>query len=186
MNRSDHEQDERQRELEGRARLTLVLFDDHYEVLCKHTDIEKVAPLSEKSYFVRGSTALLDAVGKSVNGARGWIDGAHPDERPDNVVVLVMTDGYENSSKEYTGKQIRDLVAETQANGWEYVFLGADIDAFGVTADLAMAQGSSSRVPKSSLGIQEAYRKMNRAVTNLRSTGSKGDVDADLDADDQI
>ena len=177
---------ERQRAVDGRARLTLVLFDDRYELLCKHTDLENVEPLSAKSYFVRGSTALLDAVGKSVNEAKGWIDGAHPDERPENVIVLVVTDGYENASKEYTGMQIRDLVAATQADGWEYVFLGADIDAFQVTHDLAMAQGSSSRVPKSAEGIREAYGKLHRAVSSMRTTGSKGDVDADLEADEQI
>ena len=80
----------------------------------------------------------------------------------------------------------KELVTETQNEGWEYVFLGADIDAFSSSQDLAMATGSASRVAKNTKGIREAYGKMNRAVTGYRRTGDKGDVDAKLHVQDQI
>lgn len=175
---------DRQRDEVGRARLTLALFDDQYEVPWQNVDIQNVPKLDAKLYSVRGSTALHDAVGKSVNTARGWINAQHVNERPSHVVVLVITDGEENASREYSGAQVKKLVADTQAEGWEYVFLGADIDAFGTASGLAMSQGSSSYVPKTGAGMREAYSKLNRAVSNLRKGHAKGDVDAALDDDD--
>ncbi len=177
---------ERQRAEPGRARLSLVLFDDDYEMPWANVDVQNAKELDEHLYFVRGSTALLDAVGKAVSAVRGRIAAEHVDERPTHVAVLIVTDGYENASREYTRSKIRRLVAETQNEGWEYVFLGADIDAFHSSRQLAVAGGSTSRVVKSSAGMREAYSKLNRAVSDIRRTGTKGDVDADLGDDDLI
>ena len=176
----------RQQAEAGRARLTLVLFDHEIETPWKHVELSNVAELDDKLYFVRGSTALLDAIGTTVGEVRGRLNQAHEKERPGQIIVLVMTDGYENASREYSGSRLTQLVKDTQAEGWEYVFIGAEIDAFGTAHNLAMAQGSSSPVSKTSAGMLEAYSKMNRAVSNLRRTGVKGDVDDALDDDDLV
>lgn len=176
----------RQREEQGRARLTLVLFDDQYEVPLEHVDIQNVPVLTERLYYVRGSTALLDAIGRTVSKVRRRIAASHATERPAHVVVMVFTDGYENCSREYTPHQVKQLITATQKEGWEYVFLGADIDAFHSSDALAMQQGSASRVAKSSRGVQEAYAKVNRAVSNLRRGRAKGDVDSPLSEDDLL
>jgi hypothetical protein len=177
---------ERQRKEPGRARMTLVLFDDRIEVPWKHVDIEGEQALDADTYWVRGSTALLDAVGRTVNEVRGRIKTSHEAERPTGVVVLVITDGHENASQEYNWHQVRKLVDETQKDGWEYVFLGADIDAFEAAAQLSMATGSASQVVKSRTGFQEAYSKMNRAVSNVRRGRKKGDVSAALSDDESL
>jgi uncharacterized protein YegL len=175
-----------QRAVEGRARLTLVLFDDAIDRVWEHVDVRKAAELDDRLYFPRGTTALFDAVGQTVSEVRGRIRAQHEDERPGQVIVLVVTDGHENASVEYTAARTKQLVTETQNEGWEYVFLGANIDAFSSSQDLAMATGSASRVAKNADGIREAYGKMNRAVTGYRRTGDKGDVDAKLHVQDQI
>jgi hypothetical protein len=176
----------RQREEEGRARITLALFDNEYEVPWDHRDIAAVGELDDKTYYTRGSTALLDAVGLSVASAKGRIEAMDAAERPTAVIVLIVTDGYENASQEYTLAQVRTLVAERQNAGWEFVFLGADIDSIDSAQGMGMASGSASSHSKTAHGTHEAYSKLNRAVSNLRRTGSKGDVDEELDDDSWI
>ena len=172
---------DRQKAVPGRARLTVVLFDDEYEVPLEHIDIVNAPLLDERSYYVRGSTALLDAVGKAVNSLRGRIQGQDPAERPSQVVVLVMTDGEENASREYDAIQIKALVEETQSEGWEYVFIGANIDAFGTAGEMSMRAGSATNIAHTTAGIYEGYGKMARAVSNLRAGRAKGDIETPLD-----
>ena len=113
------------RELE--AKVTLAQFDDHYELL--YSD-EPIASLPACQITPRGMTALWDAVGRTVSTARARIGALRPDAKPDRVVVLVVTDGAENASQEWTGAAVSQLVEETKAEGWEYVFLAANVDAF--------------------------------------------------------
>ena len=174
---------DQQRAEQGKARVSLVLFDDKYEVPWKHVDVKSAPKLDKRVYQVRGSTALLDALGRTITGVRSKIQGYHQDEKPGHVVVLVMTDGYENASREYAAAHIKTLVELVQGEGWEFVFVGADIDAFAASQDLAFAQGSATNVERSSQGMREAYSKMGRAVSNIRKTGQKGDVDAPLSED---
>ena len=114
---------EKQKELEGRAYLTTALFDDRYELLHDHIDIRKAEKLTEKQYYVRGCTALLDAVGYTIQKI------AHEKDEDSQVIMIITTDGYENASHEYTYASLKKLIEKKKKEGWEFIFLGANIDA---------------------------------------------------------
>ena len=178
---------EQQQAEEGRARLTLVLFDNVVETPWEHIDIESAPKLDEKTYFVRGGTALLDAVGATVSEVRGRIAQMHADEKPDGVLVLVMTDGHENQSSEYSLEQVRNLIKTTQdEEDWGYVFIGADIDAFAAGGQLGVAAGGMSGVCRDKGGTYEAYSKMSRAASSYRSGKGVGNVDEALSNNDRL
>lgn len=175
---------DKQRDEEGLARISLALFDDRIESPWKHIDIQNAPKLTEEVYFARGSTALLDALGRTVEATRARIEASHPDERPENVIVLVMTDGYENSSREYDLRTVRAMIEKRQGEGWEFVFIGADVNAIDVARTMGMAAGSASRVARSQTGTAEAFSKLNRRVSSHRRNEEKVDVNAPL-ADDE-
>lgn len=170
-----------QREEPGRARLSLVLFNSQVELAWWDQDVREVDKLTHLLYQTGGSTALLDAVGQTLERTRQKIEEMHPDERPDNVVVLIMTDGYENASQTYGPKTVRRMVELRESEGWQFVFIGADINAEQIADKMGMRPGSASTVVRTAQGTKEGYERMSRAVSNARSTGSTGDVNAPLD-----
>jgi len=174
---------QRQRAVDGRARLTLVLFDGQYELVWQNVDIQLAGELTEQLYFVRGGTALLDALGRTVADTRHAIAMMPEDERPTRVVVLVVTDGEENSSREYSLAQIKDIVVAQQADGWKFVFIGAGIDAFGAAKDMGMAPGAAAVVDRTATGTQLTYINLDRIVTHVRRIDETGHADDDPDED---
>lgn len=125
------------RQGEGTVRVSTVLFDDRYEVLHSHRDVRDVRPITNREYFVRGCTALLDAMGRAIQHMVGMQRRAPAAEQAEHVVFVVITDGYENASREFTGRQIKQMVEkETKEYGWEFVFLEANIDAFATAEAL--------------------------------------------------
>src|SRR5450756_271761 len=135
---------EKQKKEVGEAVVTTVLFDDKYELLHDRINIKGIAPITEKEYFVCGSTALLDAVGKTINKIGNAQKYTSEDLRADKVMFVITTDGMENASHEYTYDKIKHMIErQKEKYGWEFIFLGADIDAistaakFGIDADRA-------------------------------------------------
>jgi len=135
---------EKQRKLGGACRVTTVLFDDRYELLHDRIDVHATSPIDETQYFVRGSTALLDAVGRTVHKIASAQQHTAVEYRADKVMIVIITDGYENASREYSLSAIKSLIErEKKDYGWEFIFLGANIDAietagqFGISADRA-------------------------------------------------
>ncbi|MEI6603311.1 MAG: vWA domain-containing protein [Clostridia bacterium] len=119
---------EKQRKDGMATSITTVLFDDKYEVLHSVCDIREVTNITSEEYFVRGSTALLDAIGKTIITAKKRILAQRKSEQPDNVIFVIITDGYENASTKYTYSSIRDLIAlQESEHKWEFLFLGADL-----------------------------------------------------------
>lgn len=142
---------EKQRKEVGEATVTTVLFDDKYEMIHDHAAIGKVKDITNKEYFARGSTALLDAVGKTINHVGNRHKNALDSEVPGNTMVVIITDGYENASREFTLPQIKQMIERQKEKfGWEFLFLGANIDAvstaagFGITADRAVTYEADS------------------------------------------
>ncbi|MDF2607126.1 MAG: hypothetical protein K0S34_1321 [Bacillales bacterium] len=120
---------EKQSKLEGETKVTAILFDDQYEVLWNGIEASKVG-LTEEEYFVRGCTALLDAVGKSIIDVGNRLAKTNEDEKPGKVIFVITTDGEENASKELTYENVKQLISHQQEKyGWEFIFLGANIDA---------------------------------------------------------
>ena len=121
---------EKQRHVEGSAIVNTVLFDGEMNVIHNRVPLEKVKPLTEKEYYARGCTALLDAVAKSVKHIRKVQKGLPEEEKPEHTIVVITTDGEENSSREYTLDKVKRLVKRMQEkHNWEFMFLGANIDA---------------------------------------------------------
>lgn len=165
---------ESQKGEEGNAFVTTILFDDNYEVLHDHIDIQDIQPITNKEYYARGCTALLDAVGKTINSIGSRLSATPEDERPDKVIFVITTDGMENSSREFTKKIVKEMIEHQQDKySWTFMFLGANIDAVGEAASLGINTDFAKTYTASSIGTQSVYTSMTKAMSCARS----GDFD---------
>jgi hypothetical protein len=173
---------EDQRATEGEATLTLVLFDDHYEAPYISKNIKDIPALTNKLYFARGMTALYDALGKAIIETGKTLAAIPEDERPGTVIVLVMTDGEENMSRELAGEPGRERLAamvktQTEVYKWNFVFMGANIDAKAVGASIGVAIARSLNYTADSHGTQAALEAMSSGTKGIRDyTRSRGRV----------
>lgn len=142
---------------EKNTKVTTILFDHEYEVLYTRKPINKVTELTENEYWVRGSTALLDAIGKTINTLDKEIDN--------KTLVVIMTDGYENSSKEYTKQQIKNLI---ENHNWEFLYIGADIDSYSEAANFGFKKSRIANYKKSKKGFDEAFTSLGNAVECMK------------------
>ena len=121
---------EQQRKVDGECIITTVLFDNHYSLLHDRIDIRAVKPITGKDYFVGGSTALLDAIGKTIQKIATAQKNTAEDYRAEKVMFVIITDGAENASREYSASQVKEIIQRQKERfHWEFIFLGANIDA---------------------------------------------------------
>jgi len=161
-----------QQEADGEARLTTILFDNHYEVLHQGVDIKKVAPLTSKEYFARGNTALLDAVGRTVLDVKSRINAIAEEETPSKVIVVITTDGLENASCEFTYSKVKQLITHQQEkHGWEILFLGANIDAAQEADRMGIQGQKSSNYQANSVGTANLFQTLSSGVLSFRMSG---------------
>lgn len=159
----------KQQQEAGEAVVTTVLFDDQYELLHDRINIKGIRPISAREYYVRGCTALLDAIGKTIQKIANVQQHTNEEERAEKVLFVITTDGMENASKEYSYKKIRSLVEKQQKKyGWEFIFLGANIDAIAAAADLGISADRSANYHADSAGTQLNYEAVSDAVSDLR------------------
>ena len=135
---------------EKNAKVTTVLFDDEYEMITEREDIKKVNKLNNKIYYTRGSTSLMDAIGKTIT----YIDS----KEVQKVLFIITTDGYENSSKEYNKSQIKELIKEH--SNWEFIYLGANIDSYGEAYSIGINANRTSNYKKTNKGINKLFSKL--------------------------
>ena len=161
----------KQKKEEGDALVTTVLFDDRYVLLHDRFDIRGVRPMTEKEYFVEGSTALLDAMGRTISKIANVRKNGGEENRAEKVVFVIITDGMENASTEYTYEDIRKMVKKnTKKYGWEFLFLGANIDApatarrYGIGADRAADYHGDGQ------GTRLNYKVISRALSDVRAS----------------
>lgn len=160
---------EKQKKESGEAFVTTVLFDDKYEVLHDRYDIKGVNLLTEKEYYVRGSTALLDAIGITINNIGKALSDTKEEDRPGKVLFVIITDGMENSSREFSYEKVKKMVEHQKSKySWDFIFLGANIDAiktansFGISADMA------TNFVSDSAGTQLNYKIVSEVVSSFR------------------
>lgn len=160
----------KQKAVEGQCVITTVLFDNNYELLHDRIDIRAVKPITEEEYFVGGSTALLDAVGKTVRKIETVQKNTSEEYRAEKVMFVIITDGEENASRQYSANQVKKMIERQKEKfGWEFIFLGANIDAvetagrFGIDADRAV-----DYVPDSE-GTKLNFCMMSEAVSAFRN-----------------
>lgn len=157
----------------GTAFVTTVLFDDSYELLHDRVNIRELRPITGKEYFVRGSTALLDAVGKTISSIGNAQKHSNPERRADKVMVVIITDGMENASSEYNYKKIMDMIEKQKSRfGWEFLFLGANIDAIATAAKFGISSDRAANYNADSKGTQLNYTAINNFASNLRQNRS--------------
>ncbi len=129
---------EKQKQEQGDAIVTTVLFDDEYEMLCSGVDIQKIEPLTDKQYFARGMTALFDAVGKTIAAVDEKYSKLPDNLIPEKTLFVITTDGMENASREFNQEGIKALIEAHKEKGWEFIFLGANIDAVKVGGSMGI------------------------------------------------
>lgn len=167
---------EKQKKVEGEALVTTVLFDDQYELLHDRINLRGVAPITNKIYYVRGSTALLDAIGKTIDK----IGHAHKHtaykEVPEKTIVVITTDGQENASHEYSLGRIKSMIEhQKERYGWEFLFLGANIDAVNTAGSFGIAPTRAAQYHADRRGMKVSYESVDKAIECLRSSAPLGD-----------
>ena len=164
-----------QLDVPGEARLTLVLFDDQYEVPVTSQSIEQVKLLTAATYQPRGSTALLDAIGRTITELHARIQALPEAERPGKVIVAIFTDGHENASRTFTAAHISDLIRlYRNEKGWEFLFLAANQDAIASAARMSIDAQMGGDVHFSEKGIRSSSAAMARKVraSRMKSAGT--------------
>ena len=157
----------------GEATVTTVLFDDRVELLHDRIAIQGVRPITEKEYFVRGSTALLDAMGHAITKAVQAQKHTAPAMQANKVLFVITTDGQENASKEYSAGKIKDMVRHQQDEyGWEFLFLGANIDAIATAAQYGISPSRAVNYHADSVGTKMNYMAVSEAISSLRESGA--------------
>ena len=161
-----------QKSLPTPATFTLVQFDsqDPFEVIHKFTDIQMVPDLTGQTYMPRASTPLYDAVGRGINDLKASLGTLPEALRPKKIVMVIVTDGQENASREFTGAQVRKMIAEAKEAGWQFVFLSADESAISDSSSLNIDASNAAFFKKSPAGSSEMWERVaNRSVAFRRS-----------------
>ena len=162
---------EKQKQEAGEAYVSCVLFDSEAQVIYDRVPLQNIEPMTDKQYYVRGSTALLDALGGAVHHIATVHRYAREEDRPAKTMFVVITDGMENASRHYSGEQVREMVKlEQEKYHWEFLFLGANIDAiaaagrFGIRADRAVNYEHDGE------GTRLNFESLHRAVSSYRAS----------------
>lgn len=174
---------EKQCREEGEAYISTVLFDDRTEVLYDRVPVGRVEPMTDRQYYVRGCTALLDAIGGAIHHIANVHKYAREEDRPEKTLFIITTDGMENASHIYTFDMVKKMVEmEKEKYGWEFLFLGANMDAvsvagkFGINADRAINYECDSE------GTALNYQVLSAAVSAVRRSKSRSEAAMQMDA----
>lgn len=166
---------EKQKKEAGEAVVSTVLFDNTCEVIHDRVDLRKIKPLTEEDYYVRGCTAMLDAVGGAIHHIGNVHKYARPEDVPEHTLFIITTDGMENASRRYTWETVKKMIERQKSRyGWEFLFLGANIDAvetagnFGIEADRAVNYCCDSA------GTDLNYEVLSDAITSVRADAPLG------------
>ena len=160
---------EDQKKEPGEAYLTTVLFDDAYILLHDHVNLKEVRPLTERDYRPGGCTALMDAIGKTINSVGQRLANTPAEERPAHVIFVITTDGYENASKEFTREKIKQMIEHQQSKySWTFLFLGAGIDAYSEAESIGIGGVCTMSVQASNIGTANLYQSVTTASNALR------------------
>lgn len=160
---------DRQRNVEGEALVSAVLFSVSSKVLYDRTELSKIEPMTEAMYCPGGCTALLDAVGNAVNHIRTIHKYAREEDLPEKTVFVITTDGEENSSREFTYRKVKELIERQQKDcGWEFLFLGANIDAGEEAARIGIAPDQAVRYECDSAGTLLNFEVLGEAMCSMR------------------
>ena len=164
---------EQQKTKAGTAEVTTVLFDDQYEKISDAVDLNNVPELTSEQYYARGTTALLDAVGRTITETLSRLESKKICPAKRRVLVMIMTDGYENASKEFTKAKVKALVeATTKEYDWNYIFIGANIDAAAEAGGIGIDRKYAANYKPTSEGVRNSFDMMREAADEVREHGT--------------
>ena len=162
---------ESQKKLKGKAYLTTVLFGNNITNLHNRVDLQEITPMTKSQYIAGGQTALLDAIGFTIDEVQKRIDNSKSNDRPDKVICAIITDGEENSSKVYNREKVEAMIKhQTLCHNWEFIFLGATMDTVRVAMEIGIV--NTVAYTANSIGTKSAYVALDNAVNTVRTLGS--------------
>ena len=176
---------EKQKKEEGEAFVSTVLFDSEMEVLHDRVPLASIAPLTEKEYYARGCTALLDAIGGAIHHIGNVHKYARDEDRPEKTIFVITTDGYENASRKYTSDRMKQMIErQKEKYGWEFIFLGANIDAIETAKSFGISEERAANFVNDGDGIEVMYSAQCCLMSDIRKNRDcgrawKAKVDAD-------
>ena len=174
---------EKQRKEEGEAYISTVLFDDHTDVIYDRVPVDKVEPMTDRQYYVRGCTALLDAIGGAIHHIANVHKYAREEDRPEKTLFIITTDGMENASRIYDYDTVRKMVEkEKDKYGWEFLFLGANIDAVQAAGRFGIEAGRAVNYKSDRIGTALNYRALSETVSAVRRSRSKKETEEMVEA----
>ena len=160
-----------QKKVEGQALVSTILFNSQYQPLYEDLDIQNCQFLDKNNYVPSSMTSLYDAIGKTINNEIDKLGNLPFDERPEKTLCVILTDGFENSSKSFTKDQIKKLIGEMREDfKWEFIFLAADESASLTAETLGVSRGNSYAFVNSSSGLKDAYKGVSFASTTYRKS----------------
>ncbi len=169
---------EKQKKADGEAIVSTVLFDDVCEVLHDRVPLDKIGKMTDEQYFVRGCTALLDAVGGAIHHIGNIHKYAREEDRPAKTIFVITTDGMENASKNYSYDKIQKMVKKQQKKyGWEFIFIGANIDAYAEAQRLGVRRDRAVNYVHDEIGTAKVYAGVSKAVCGFMSVPSACDYE---------
>ena len=159
----------KQKKEDGEAYVSTVLFDDQCEVLHDRVPMDKVPVMTDEEYYVRGCTALLDAVGGAIHHIANVHKYARDEDRPEKTLVVITTDGMENASKRYSYEKVQAMIKKEQEKyGWEFIFIGANIDAVQEAKRFGIRKERAVNYVHDEIGTEAVYRSVSKAVCAMR------------------
>ena len=162
---------EKQRQIEGEVLISTVLFDDLCEVLHDRKPIAAIKPMTEREYYVRGCTALLDAIGGAIHHIGNVHKYVREEDRPIKTLFVIITDGFENSSKSYTYQKVKSMIERQQKRyGWEFMFLGANIDAIAEAKRFGIREEMATEYICDEVGTALNYEAVSEVMSCLRES----------------
>ncbi|MDR2569507.1 MAG: VWA domain-containing protein [Oscillospiraceae bacterium] len=170
----------------GECRITTILFDNQYEILHDRIDIKAINPITNKEYSVRGSTALLDAIGKTINKISSVQKNTTKKYRAEKVLFVITTDGMENASCEFNYDKIKSMIERKKSkSNWEFIFLGANIDAIDVANRFGVPQSRAQNFHNDSEGIALNYSVLSETIASYRAAPGSACISDEWSADIQ-
>jgi hypothetical protein len=175
-----------QKALPGEATMTLVKFDDRYDVEYEGRAIKESPELNDKTFEPRGSTALRDAIGRTIVRVGQRLKAIDESNRPEKVIFVIITDGYENASREFTMEKISEMIAhQRDVYKWEFVFLGANQDAIATAGGMSISASNAMTYAANAVGTAAAFGSLTRGVSAYRSGVSMNASFTSEDRDEQ-
>lgn len=162
---------EKQKKQDGKCYVSTVLFDNYSEIIHDRVDLENIKPMTDKDYYVRGCTALIDAIGRAIHHIANIHKYARTEDEPEHTMFVIMTDGQENASHIYTSDKVKSMIEhEKEKYGWEFLFIGANIDAVETTGHFEIAEDRAVNYHADSQGTSVVYDTVADTVCCMRAS----------------